>query len=327
MNIKGLRAFRLVVDKGSLAAAAEELHLSQPAVSRLLAIVETETGLNLFNRTRRKLALTREGEEFFKESAHILSGFDEIPLIAESIRTKSHRNFRLVTAPRIGQGLASPAIALMRKENPHIQCRIDILGRFELEGRAGTRRYDLGLVSLPVSNSYVSIVNEPLFRLRMEVLMPEEHRLAAQDSVSAADLAGEDMLGLHPELLWRQQVDDFFRSGGVKVNYAVETSSSLMACQLVGDGAGITILDRICAEAIDTTGLVLRPLKPERWISFGYVHQRDHELSSNALIFLDCLQRTIENFRVQSSGNESAIVSLGDGGEDALNSAAKGSLS
>ena len=156
----------------------------------------------------------------------------------------------------------------------------------------------------------VEIQNEPLFRTRMEAVMPADHRLTEKDCLTAADLANEPLLGLWPNQLWRQQIDDFFRSGGSAADYVVETRSSLMACQLVRDGAGIALLDRVCAQAINLEGLALRPLEPERWMLFGYIHQRDRELSPNALTFLDCLRRTIEQFRQMTPEHAAGIMDV-----------------
>ena len=176
MNIKGLRMFRMIVEKGSLAAAAEAMHISPPAASRLISLLETETKLNLFHRTKRRLVLTKQGEEFYQEAAHILASFEEIPRIAEDIRNKDMRYLRLITAPRIGQGLVAPAIALMRQKKPDIRCKIDIYSRYGIETPMGTRRYDLGIISMPVTNPLVEIDNEPLFRVRAEAIMPATHR-------------------------------------------------------------------------------------------------------------------------------------------------------
>ena len=138
MNIKALKAFRLIVINGSLATAAQSMHLSQPAVSRLISLLEHEAKLQLFYRTRRRLTLTPEGEAFYRQAEHLLAGFDEIPRIIEDIKAKTGGNFRLVTAPRIGQGLVSPALALMQKVTPGVRCTVDIQSRSHLENRIGT---------------------------------------------------------------------------------------------------------------------------------------------------------------------------------------------
>ncbi|MGA0033611.1 MAG: LysR substrate-binding domain-containing protein, partial [Burkholderiales bacterium] len=302
------RLFRLVVTTGSLSAAADNMSLSTSAASRLIAILENETRLQLFHRTRRRLALTRQGEVFYREAEHILAGFDEIPRIVADIRSRSQGQLRLVTAPRIGQGLVSPALALFCREHPEIRVSVDMQSRFGIEGSVGTRLYDLGIISLPVSHPLVEIENKPLFRVRVEAMLPEKHQLAARPSVTAQDLAAEPLLGLWPGQRWRKQVDDFFGSGGVRPQYAVETRSSLMACQLVRDGVGVALLDRICAQAIDLHGIVMRPLEPERWILFGYVYQARQPLGDNAMAFIDCMRRVLEQFRAQNADNAAAVV-------------------
>jgi DNA-binding transcriptional LysR family regulator len=318
MNFKALRTFRLIVKNGSLAAAAKEMNISPPAASRLITMLEAETKLRLFHRTRRRLVLTRIGEKFYRETQHILAGFDEIPRIVDDIRSFSEDRLHLVTAPRIGQGLVAPALAMLRQQNPKIRCLVDMQTRFDIEAQVGARRYDLGIVSLPISNQLVEIENRPLFRVRIEALLPKGHQLASKKSLSASDLADEPLVGLWPDQAWRQQIDDFFRSGGAKVKYAVEVRSSLMACQLVKEGAGVTLLDRICARSIDLREVVMRPITPKRWIVFGYVHQVNQPLSTNAEKFLDCACEVIEKFRAQSRQNREAVIPLWDNDDQDL---------
>lgn len=308
MNVRGLRLFRLVVTTGSLSAAAESLSLSTSAASRLIALLEAELRLQLFHRTRRRLTLTAQGEVFYREAEHILAGFDEIPRIAGDIRSGAQSQLRLVTGPRIGQGLLAPALGLFRKAHPEIRVSVDMQSRFGIEGIVGTRVYDLGIISLPVAHPLVDIENRGLFRVRVEAVLPECHPLAAKASVTAKDLAAEPLLGLWPGQRWRKQIDDFFGSGGVRPRYAVETRSSLMACQLAREGAGVALLDRVCAQAIDLRGLAMRPLEPERWMLFGYVHQARQPLGASALAFLDCVRAVLERFRAQSAENAASVV-------------------
>jgi DNA-binding transcriptional LysR family regulator len=308
MNIRALRLFRQIVTSGSLAAAAEGLGMSTSAASRLIGLLEIETRLTLFNRSHRRLALTTQGERFYRESEHILAGFDEIPRIVANIRSRSPSQLRLVTGPRIGQGLVSPALARFPKRHRAVQVSVDMDSRFGIEGSMGTRLYDIGIVSLPVSHPMVALDNHPLFRVRVEAVLPANHRLAARRGLTAEDLAQEPLIGLWPGQRWRRQVDDFFGAGGVRPTYAVETRSSLMACQLARDGAGIAFLDRVCAQALNLRGLVLRPLEPERWLLFGYVHQARHPPSALATTFVECVRETLLAFVEASEANARAVV-------------------
>lgn len=306
MNLKSLRAFRLIVERGSLSAAASALHLSQPAVSRLIAMLEGELKLTLFNRTGRSLRMTKEGAAFYDATKHILAGLEEIPSIARDILA-GDRQLRLITTQRIAKGLISPALARMRRDHPEVHCAVDVLSRLELENLVGMRRFDLGIASLPVKHALVDIANETLFRVRVEAVIPKAHPLAARDSITAADLDDEDLVGLWQDQLWRQQIDDFLRSGGKTGHFSVETRSSMMACQLASEGVGIAFLDRLSAHGLDLTKVCLRPLEPARWIAFGTIHHRDQPMTPNALRFVDCVRRTIAEFRDASAENAASI--------------------
>lgn len=311
MNIKALRLFRQIVIQGSLSAAAESLHISQPAASRLVAQLEAEVRMPLFHRSRRRLLLTDEGERFFREAEHIVAGLDEIPHIAQSIRTRRARRFRVLTAPRIGQGLVAPALVRMRRAHPDMEIQVDVYSRTALEKQLGIGVYDLGVISLPVAHSLLDIVAAPLVNVRAEALFAADHPLAAQETVSAQDLAHEPLLGLARGQVWRDHIDNFLQAGGVEAHHIVQSSSSLLACQMARDGAGVAVLDRLCAPSIDMTGAVMRPLTPERWVSFGYVHSERDGLSPTAEFFVDCMRAAVASIRERSRADHESIVPIG----------------
>lgn len=74
------------------------------------------------------------------------------------------------------------------------------------------------------------------------------------------------------------------------------------------DGAGVAVLDRLCAPSIDMTGAVMHPLAPERWVSFGYVHTERDGLSQAARIFVACMREAIAEIRARSAADHASIV-------------------
>jgi DNA-binding transcriptional LysR family regulator len=306
MNLKALRAFQLIVEGGSLTSASKSLGLSQPAVSRLIALLEEELKLLLFNRSGRTLRVTEKGAAFYVATRQILAGLDEIPRIAKEIQA-SDKQLRIVTTPRIAQGLISPAIERLRATRPKLRFTIDVLSRFDIDNLAGLRHFDLAVASLPVNHSLVELKNHPLFRVRLEAVMRKDHPLASHKRITAPDLARENLIGLWEDQIWRQQMNDFMRSNGAAAHYVIETRSSIMACQMAIDGAGVAVFDRVSARGLDLSGAVLRPLEPERWIAFGYVHHSDQKLSGNANDLIACVLSTLSEFREQSAGNAASI--------------------
>lgn len=310
MNFKALRAFQLIAERGSLSAAASDLCLSQPAVSRMIGLLEGELELRLFNRTGRGLSMTNEGKLFYDTTKHILAGLDEIPRIAKNIQT-GDRHLQLLTTARIAQAVISPALALLRKENACLRCRVDVLAhddRKEIEDLIEARRADLAIAALPFAQSAIATENQSLFKVRLEAVLPKGHPLAARPRLTAADLANEEIIGPWQDQLWRQQVDDFLPSGGTPAKYTVETRSSLMACQMASDGVGIAFFDRLSARGLDLNGIEFRPLEPAKWIAFGYIRQRGEELSANATGFINAVRQTVEEFRRRDPENAAAIL-------------------
>ena len=317
MNLKTLQTFYLVVREGSLAAAAKKLNLSQPAVSRLVRVLEGETRLTLFSRTRRRLVLTPEGELFFREAEHILQGVDEIPRIVSDIQAKTTAQLRVVTSPPIGISLIAPTLSLLHAEQPDLRCFADIGSRFELENKVGTRRYDLGVASLPISHSLVELNTAILCRARTVAVVPEGHPLSTKSEIAADDFLGHSIIALRPNLLWRERIDDFFKAGGISPSYTMETQSTLIARRLVAEGVGIAMMDKIVGGSTVRDGVIEIPLVPERWVTYCYVFPAGQRPHSNAALFIRALRRVVE--RLARDNSQAGLVKPGpaDGAEAA----------
>ena len=292
MNVKALRAFRLTVTEGSVNAAAKAMCLSQPAVSRLIGLLESELKLTLFLRSGRRMLLTEEGAAFLHEAGRILANLDEIPRIASEIRNSGGKRLRLVTMPRVALSLVCPAVAEFGRRFPDVHVSLDLKTRRDLEQWIVGKEYDLGFGGTPVVHR--AAVGRSMVRVRIEVLLPKNHPLAARRELSCADIVNERMIAQMPGLQFREQTDDLFARCGLKPKYNIVTSSSQIASQLVVDGAGITLIDRLSAQTFDHDKVVMRPLLPEQWGQFGVIHARDAKLPQLAQDFIACLKDEID---------------------------------
>lgn len=304
MNIKALRAFRATLSEGSLVAASEILHLSQPAVSRLISALEAELKLTLFDRSGRNLTPTPEGLAFFREAGRILDNLDEVPRIAAEIRAGRIETLRIVTMPRIAQSLSAPAVARFLKTNPGAHVSLDVRARREAGKWLAGRQYDIGIGALPVDHP--GIVTKPLLRVRAQVVLPKDHPLSSQEELAAIDLANESIIRLMHGLLLRDQLDDIFRSAGVTPNQTCEVAASQLACSLVAEGAGITIADELVAAQSRSEYLALVPVMPERWMTFGLLYPASQAKSDGLIQFEETLFELVDELAQQSPTLETA---------------------
>ncbi|WP_170361824.1 LysR family transcriptional regulator [Ruegeria arenilitoris] len=298
MNIKALRAFRATLSEGSLVAASEILHLSQPAVSRLITGLEAELKLTLFDRSGRNLTPTPEGLAFYKEAGRILDNLDEVPRIAAEIKAGRTETLRIVTMPRIAQSLSAPAVARFMQENPSTNVNLDVRARREAGKWLAGREYDIGIGALPVDHP--GIVSKPLFRVKAQAVLPAGHPLSSRSNLTADDLAGEPVIRLMHGLLLRDQLDDFFRSAGVTPRQTCEVAASQLACALVAEGAGVTIADELVAAQVASANLTLVPVAPERWMTFGLLYPVSESGSKTLPLFEKALFDVVNELAQQS---------------------------
>src|SRR5215472_8196399 len=106
MNIQAIRLFVHVIRRGSLAAAAAELNMSQSAASRVLAGLEHDTGLKLFSRQGQRLRPTVEGEQYFHECRNAIMAFDELPRSARRLASGARSRLKFLSGARLATVLA-----------------------------------------------------------------------------------------------------------------------------------------------------------------------------------------------------------------------------
>jgi len=273
------------------------MHLSQPAISRLISGLEAELNLQLFDRSGRSLSPTREGIAFYREAGRILDNLDEVPRIAGEIRAGRTESLRIVTMPRIAQFLSAPAVARFIQEYPDVNVSLDVRARREAGKWLAGREYDIGIGALPVSHPEIRTV--PLVRVQAQAILPAHHALSDKDHVTADQLADHTVIRLMHGLLLRDQLDDTFNSAGVTPAKTLEVSSSQLACALVAEGGGVTIADEMVASPFgDRVSTV--PVAPEKWMTFGMLIPKTAESNEATERFRDILVRHVSKACAQS---------------------------
>ncbi|TVP55653.1 MAG: LysR family transcriptional regulator [Halomonadaceae bacterium] len=289
MNIKKLKCFRAVVIHGSLVAAASVMNLSQPATSRLISTLEAELKLKLFKREKRRLVLTPEGKEFYRETEKILSNLDDLPRIVQEIKVGGARTLRIVALARIANSLVAPALARFVREHPDQRFSVDVRGHRDIEQWVAGRHYDIA-VALTKPCNHPSVIQRPFFDTDAMVMIPRGHPLEALETVTPAQMAEHDIIALAPGLRPRLQMDEIFHKAGVNLICKIETSSSVMACQMVMEGLGVTIIDRLAALAVDQNRFCLRPLIPNYRLQFVLLFPPGFEETAATTTLVRCLR-------------------------------------
>jgi DNA-binding transcriptional LysR family regulator len=265
MNLKRLQAFRAVYETGSVTAAAQRLHMTQPAVSRLIGDLEKELGLQLFARQRQRLVCTEDGRSFFHEAERALAAVDQIVDIARDIRTLKGAHLRIVTLMIAAFGILPAATKALIAMHPQARVSIDFRDVHDMADWVATGPYDVGITMLPFDDPRVEC--EPLATVSCVLAVPKDHRLAQKRVVSLRNLAGERFL------LPSSPVPEFgaaLEAVGVPYVGQIDGPSAFQACQFVAQGLGVALVDPFTFSAASRLDIVAVPIRPAIKLSFGF---------------------------------------------------------
>src|ERR671917_1836252 len=195
-EVQRLRAFALVLDLGSISAAASVLGYTQSAVSQQLAALEREVGTALVDRSQRPLRPTRAGELLRPHVERVLAAIGGAEAALEDVRGGLSR-LRLAAFTSALSSFVPAAVRDLRRAYPDLVVQV-----LQLETREAVERLRDGRADLAVVHHMPGVAVPETAGLRrrrllvddLHVVLPEGHRLARRDAVSVADLDGEPLV-------------------------------------------------------------------------------------------------------------------------------------
>ncbi|MCG8546494.1 MAG: LysR family transcriptional regulator [Alphaproteobacteria bacterium] len=272
MNVKDLQAFVIVVRSGTVTEAAAKLSLTQPAVSKIISNLEESLGFSLFERRKRRLALTQEGVAFLSEVESALARFDELYDTAANIRQGRFSRVRLVAMPTLAHGLLPTALLAFREKHPDALISVEVNSRSEVAKWVAGRDFDIGLVALPVANPSVS--SEPFIKTKTLAALPAGHRLANKRSITLSDLAGESLVGLSSDSFMQRHINRQILQAADSAKLMIDTTSLYAVCNFVACGHGCGVVDPFTAYAARSDRIAFVPLEAEMTLEYGLVKRK-----------------------------------------------------
>jgi DNA-binding transcriptional LysR family regulator len=288
MKLQALRLFLHIMERGSLAAAAGSLNISQSAASRLLSGLEYSAGLRLFHRDRLRLVPTPEGTAFFAEVRRVLVAVDDLPQVARRVASSTRGRLRVVSMPRFASSLLAPALARFHRRHPEVDVDVAVIHRRELELAVANQSFDLGIGALPLHNPAIKV--QPLLTLPAVVVLPAAHPLAQRATLGARDLASETLIVLGTGTQLRADVEAMFAAEGLEIRPKIVVDSLEFACRLVGRTGGVTIADPLTPATLGAGRFTVVPLRPRTLFHVGVMLSALIPPSQSVADFLDCLR-------------------------------------
>lgn len=287
-TLRQLKVFEAVARHLSFSRAAEELYLTQPAVSLQVKKLEDHAGLALFEQLGKKIHLTPAGVEMLHSSRVIIQQFLEVAQRMAQFKGISggKLNVAVISA---GDYFFPRLLVEFAKQHTGVSLNFDVCNREELLSQLNDNLTDLAIMVRPPLG--LGTVNEPLAPHPYVVVAAPEHPLAGLKNISLSRLAKEPFLVREKGSDTRQSMEEGFGVHMVGLNIAMEIKSTETIKQAVIAGMGLSFLSaHTISRELDAGSLsVLNVVGFPLMLHWYVVHRQNKRLTPVAQAFKDYL--------------------------------------
>ena len=291
VNLELYRVFYTVARCGSLTKAAEELYISQPAVSQAVKQLENQLGTSLFNRMHKGMELSKQGGELIyadvERALQLLSGVEDK---LSELKQSATGTLRIGASETIFQYILADKIVAYNKQYP--QVKIDLISDVspKIIELLKTDRCDVGFLNLPIEEDEGIRLSASVALLNDVFVAGEAFSELKGKELTVWDLQKYPLLMLEQNTIARAAIDHYAESLGVTLRPAVEVGSWDFMKRLVTDGMGIGCLPREYAQRRLRDGelfeLNVTPAMPSRSVGLALAKNANMPFSLRAFINL-----------------------------------------
>ena len=260
MRLRHIEVFHAIMQAGTISGAAVLLHISQPAVTKVLQHCELQLGMSLFDRVRGKLYPTPEARRLFVEIDKLNRDLVGIRRLAANLRNGQSEQVRLVATPTLAVVVIPAAMTKWCRAYPDSHCSLATNHTREIVSALLLGEADLAL-SLQ-DPCHPGIKAEVLASGQMTALCPlGSPEAGATGPLSVADIVTE-LIGLGGDDPLANVVQNASEAQGTPLQSRITVQTYQLARALVEAGVGMTVVDPFTAASAKRSRVSLRPLAP-----------------------------------------------------------------
>ena len=240
MNLRDLKYLLALADHKHFGRAAAACFVSQPTLSTQIRKLEEELGVSLVERAPRKVMLTPAGRDAAERARRIVAEVEQMKEGARRSQDPEAGTVRLGLFPTLGPYLLPHVIPRIRERFPNLELLLVEEKSDVLQSRLHEGKLDAVLLALPVHDDQLH--SEFLFEEPFLLAVPEQHPLAARDSLSLRELSQQKLLLLEDGHCLREQALEVCRLSGANEKSEFRATSLETLRQMVAANVGITLL-------------------------------------------------------------------------------------
>ncbi|CAM3303270.1 LysR family transcriptional regulator [Brevibacillus invocatus] len=235
-----LRVLITVAERQNFSRAAEELHMTQPAVSQYIKSLEQTLGCKLLERSNKFVRLNKAGEIVYHHGKEILGLYEHMQNLVHDLMHTPSGHLTIGASYTYGEYVLPHVIARLRELYPLITPTITIHNSRVISAQVATRELDVGIVESEYAGDKLEM--EPFADDRMYMIVSPDHRLAHQKEVSREELAEETWIVREEGSGTREAAEKMFRDLQIVPRKRMEFGSTQIIKESVEAGLGISLI-------------------------------------------------------------------------------------
>ncbi len=293
MDIRQLTYFLEVANQSSFSKASQNLHLSQPTLSKMVKNLEEELDVVLFDRSTRRMQLTEAGETVKFHAQMVLQSIGHLQTALQEIKQLRQGRFSLGLPPVIGSSFFPRIIAQFQQRHPQIHMRIVEEGGRRVEEHLLEGNLDLGVVVMPVDEELFEVL--PLVERDLQLVVHPSHPLAAREEVQLTDLKEETFIMFQQGFSLYDRVREACIQAGFEPKVGYESTQWDFIGEMAAAGLGIGLLpDTVCRKLDPSRVKVIAATDPKIHWNLALIWRKDGYLSHAARGWVDFVRSYFE---------------------------------
>ena len=291
MELQQLRYFVRVAETGKFTAAARDLHVAQPSISKQVRKLEAELGAVLLERRKTGIALTDAGAILLPWAKRVLGDLDGARSEVASLTSLERGRLSVGATPSVSTVLLPRVLAAFHSEHPGITINVVEAGSRDLVDRLASGVLDLALVILPVPRAEL-FETVPLIREELVLAVAKKHPLARRKTVRVSDLRGVPLVMFRDGYDLRSATITACEQAGFHPTFAIEGAEMDGVLRMAAVGIGVAVVPSMVVERGGPL-VAIRIVQPTLSRSVGVAFRRDRHHSRAADAFVARLRASL----------------------------------
>ena len=281
MDNQNLKAFITVANSGSFSESAEQLHLTQSAISKRIAQLEHQIGKKLFDRIARQVTLTEAGTELLPRAQRILQEYENALQAINDLSGEASGTLRLAISHHLGLHRLPPVLKQFAQKYPKVTLDIEFMDSEKAYEQVLHGQSEVAVITLALE-SHHNIHSQKIWNDPLRFICAQDHPLATLTKPDLKDLAEYPIILPGLNTYTGRIIQNLFQQEGIPLKAPMSTNYLETISTMVEIGLGWSVLPETLVRELHV--MAFEQVSIER--ELGYIHHMKRSLSNAAVAFL-----------------------------------------